>query len=1085
MNSTTLLSPDWYRALTLTERLAELPPATTRQEVKLDVDLAERRMKRWRSQAPFTTDGMFAQRLATDGVGETDMYHILGERAEALKARFSETPLWLSELGEALSDSPPGDATALQEGGRKEEEPVFLNVVEPLLRRGREQIREGARTLHGLRPGPSMNVDTVAGMLAGHLYQFCQMMLSRTLVLELNVARLQQVLEGETPEERFRSFMERLRRSEVALAFFQEYPVLARQLTVAIDHWVEFSLEFLQHLCADWEAIRNTFSPGTDPGQLVQVEGGAGDTHRRGRSVMILTFSSGFRIVYKPRSLALDTHFQQLLEWINGHGIPTPFHTLKILDRSSHGWVEFVTAQECKSDEEVRRFYQRQGGYLALLYALEATDFHCENMIAAGEHPVLLDLEALFHPRLKGVDQKDSDELAISTLSHSVLRVGLLPNRLWAGETSRTVDISAMGASGSQLTPREVPHWTNGGTDEMRLSRKRVPMEDPKSKPRRNGVEVGVLDHVEALVEGFTAVYELLLNHREQLVSNAGPLRQFANDEVRVIARPTDIYSLLLQESFHPDVLRDALERDRLFDKLWVGVERLPHLTRVIPAERADLWQGDIPIFTTRPGSRDIWTSSNERLENFLDECSLTTVHHHLNQLNKLDLADQVGFIRASMATLLTDSDRMLRKYVRPAELQNAADRESLLAGARAAADRLHSLALCSGHQASWIGLTQVDEERWALLPLGTDLYAGLPGVTLFLAYLGAVTDEERYSRLARATLETIRGQVRRNPSLTGPIGAFSGWGGLVYAFAHLAVLWEEPALLREAEQIMRALESLVDQDIAYDVLGGAAGCLASLISLFRAAPSERALATTIKCGDHLIRHAQAMAEGVAWPPHGIGPAKPLTGFSHGTAGIAWALLELAAVTGEERFRKTALSAIAYERSVFSPQAGNWPDHRLVEAAGPQKGKEIGFNTFYWCHGAPGIGLSRLRALRHLHDPVVQHEVDTALTSTLAHGFDRGHSLCHGDLGNVELLLQAGQTFHEERWLFEAYRRAAMVLDSIEKNGWLCGNPLGEESPGLMTGLAGIGYGLLRLAEPERVPCVLTLDPPPAVAQHN
>jgi lantibiotic modifying enzyme len=37
-----------------------------------------------------------------------------------------------------------------------------------------------------------------------------------------------------------------------------------------------------------------------------------------------------------------------------------------------------------------------------------------------------------------------------------------------------------------------------------------------------------------------------------------------------------------------------------------------------------------------------------------------------------------------------------------------------------------------------------------------------------------------------------------------------------------------------------------------------------------------------------------------------------------------------------------------------------------------------------------------------------------------------------------------------------------------------------------MTGLAGIGYGLLRLADPQSVPSVLTLEPPrpPAVPAH-
>jgi hypothetical protein len=43
---------------------------------------------------------------------------------------------------------------------------------------------------------------------------------------------------------------------------------------------------------------------------------------------------------------------------------------------------------------------------------------------------------------------------------------------------------------------------------------------------------------------------------------------------------------------------------------------------------------------------------------------------------------------------------------------------------------------------------------------------------------------------------------------------------------------------------------------------------------------------------------------------------------------------------------------------------------------------------------------------------------------------------------------------------------------------WRCGTPLGVESPGLMTGLAGIGYQYLRLHDPKRVPSVLAVEPP-------
>jgi type 2 lantibiotic biosynthesis protein LanM len=356
------------------------------------------------------------------------------------------------------------------------------------------------------------------------------------------------------------------------LAFLQEYPVLARQLAICIDHWVAFSLEFLRHLCADWEAIRTTFSPENDPGVLVQVDGSVGDRHRRGRAVLIARFSTGFQVVYKPKSMAVDRHFQELLTWINDRGDHPPFRTLTILDRGTQGWIEFVVAHGCTSPEEVQRFYERQGGYLALLYALEATDFHHENLIAAGEHPVLLDLEALFHPRAGAMDSKQADQPAHRTLSYSVLRVGLLPLRIWSNAESEGIDISGLGAAAGQLTPRGVPQWEGAGTDEMRLTRKRVAMGGGRNRPTLNGAEVEVLHYTDAIADGFTRVYRLLLKHREELLSNDGPLTRFAGDEVRVIVRPTQTYGMLLQESFHPDVLRDALDRDRLLDRLWVGV---------------------------------------------------------------------------------------------------------------------------------------------------------------------------------------------------------------------------------------------------------------------------------------------------------------------------------------------------------------------------------------------------------------------------------------------------------------------------------------------------------------------------------
>src|SRR5262249_19789723 len=125
-----------------------------------------------------------------------------------------------------------------------------------------------------------------------------------------------------------------------------------------------------------------------------------------------------------------------------------------------------------------------------------------------------------------------------------------------------------------------------------------------------------------------------------------------------------------------------------------------------------------------------------------------------------------------------------------------------------------------------------------------------------------------------------------------------------------------------------------------------------------------------------------------------------------------------------------------------------------------------------------GIGLARLQALRHRDDDATRAEIAAALRTTVAQGFGDNHSLCHGDLGNLELLHQAGETLQDPRWRTEAEHRTTLILENIERQGWRCGTPTRVESPGLMTGLAGIGYGLLRQAEPERVPSVLVLAGP-------
>jgi type 2 lantibiotic biosynthesis protein LanM len=510
-----------------------------------------------------------------------------------------------------------------------------------------------------------------------------------------------------------------------------------------------------------------------------------------------------------------------------------------------------------------------------------------------------------------------------------------------------------------------------------------------------------------------------------------------------------------------------------LFDKLWISVEACPYLAKVISAECEDLQRGDIPLFSTRPNSLHVWTSTNKCVPNLFEESPLSSVERRLLELNDANLSLQRWLIRASLATSV-NGNSPVQPYggTSSYQRQGLADRAQLLGAACAVGDKLECSAITWNESASWVGLALADDFQWRISTTMLDLYDGLPGIALFLAYLGSITGELRYTRLAKRTCKTMLRRVQKYEPRDLGVGGFAGWGGIIYALTHLGSLWHDSGLLSHAEDIVQHVRGLIASDEHLDIIAGSAGCIGSLIVLYQQRQSPNVLAAAKGCGEHLIASAKQMPTGIGWIiPNQI---VPLAGFAHGVAGIAWALFQLAEVTGEEVFAKTAEASIAYERSLFDRETANWSDLRTWRGSTREPGKSV---MSAWCHGAAGIGLARLGTRVPAENDEVRREIDTALSTTFRAGFGRNHSLCHGDAGSIELFQRACLVLKDQHWNLEAHRVAHGIVEAISQNEFRCGTPLNVDSPGLMTGLAGIGYELLRLARPDRVPSVLTLEP--------
>jgi hypothetical protein len=394
----------------------------------------------------------------------------------------------------------------------------------------------------------------------------------------------------------------------------------------------------------------------------------------------------------------------------------------------------------------------------------------------------------------------------------------------------------------------------------------------------------------------------------------------------------------------------------------------------------------------------------------------------------------------------------------------------------------LCSEALWAGNQCNWIGPVQEPgdhrpAEYWEKsAALGPDVYSGTCGISLFLAelHVRAIDEDVR-----KAALGAIRQAIAHVEALTPrtSVGFYCGWTGVALSAARIGGLLGEETLLEEAARLVRRFGA-INNGVSFDAISGCAGAIPALLTLGELLEDRHCLDLAVQMGNRLLRTAHRSAEGWSWKS--VSERRNLTGLSHGAAGAGYALVELYHATGQHQYRNAAEEAFRYERHWFSPEEGNWRDLRSLTGRrlGLPRSKSFAMT---WCHGAPGIALSRLRAYEVTGDEVLLREAEEALKATrrgaartLAGG-DGDDSLCHGGTGNADVLLCGDEALGQGLGREVALRSAEAISEQ-----WSPGAGVGHEGrypvrpQGLMLGIAGAGYFLLRLASQD-VPSVLTL----------
>ncbi|MDA1996979.1 MULTISPECIES: type 2 lanthipeptide synthetase LanM family protein [Bacillus cereus group] len=942
----------------------------------------------------------------------------------------------------------------------------FHNFYVPFMKIAVGKLKQGLNTLF-----PS---NIISNMLS-HLEQELSKICFKTLILELNVARLSGHLIGESPTNRFEYYSDILLNDQKFLnGFYNEYSVLVRVVLTKIHYWIENIKEIIERFEQDKNLITQEFHHGKSVGSLININLSLGDSHKQGKGVASLEFDSGLKIVYKPRSLEIDIKFQEFLYWIN-HKKSTNFYNLTVLNQNTYGWIEFIEYKECLNQEEVEQFYIKMGHNLALLYVLDAVDFHNENLIAFGEHPVLIDLESLFHqiPDDGNPDGETAVEQAYSILNRSVKSTGLLPSlSFYQGENPnlKGIDVSGLGASVEQIYPFKVPYISQEHTDTMQLLKDYTTIGKAEAnKPKLNGVEIIANDYLEQIKLGFKELYSWFLENKEAVKKK---LSLFEDTEVRCILRPTVHYGELLTTMYHPDFLRDGLDYEFVTHQLWLDTTVRPSLKQIVSSEKKDILNGDIPFFTYKTNQRHLYDSTGKIINNFFKETALNKTLKKIDKLNIKDCEQQLQVIHMSMLASNAKSNADLTDIDPYKKITGNINKQDFLNEAQKIGDYLLSTAISGTRdgeeELSWISTVFLggNEIKWEVQPIGTDLYNGSSGIALFFAYLSELTRENKYKEAAKKSLVPVKNMLKDLSDIPGEmtnIGAFVGLGGNIYTLNHLSKLWNDQSLLNNAISTIPFIVKGIKYDNVFDFVAGASGTLKVLIGLYKQTHDNEILNAAIACGNHLLEHIELNKDGAAW----VTPWDPLAsiGFAHGVAGIISSLSELYSINKDDKILEIIRKGLMYERKCFVPSVGNWrsPQKKNVSTA--------------WCHGAPGILLSRLLLKEEgYYDDLLDNEIEVALETTIKQGFGNTRSLCHGDFGQIEILQFAAEVLGRNELLDIAKSVSWQVLNSLKDKGWNKGICRGTESVGLMVGLSGLGIGLLKQYNPDIIPGILRLE---------
>lgn len=634
-------------------------------------------------------------------------------------------------------------------------------------------------------------------------------------------------------------FKEGVREGESWLQLFEQYPVLARLLAVVFMQWKNQISEILSRLAENLTTISKIFFEDSPPGALMEYTVAAPETHNGGRTVVLLRFENGGKIVYKPKDIRLAFCFSQLVHACNGSGLMPPLYAHKILAGSRYAFEEYVEHAPCATRAEVERYYARLGMWLCLLQWLDGSDFIADNIRAFGEHPVLVDLEGLFSPRLTGARRGTLGKKLAEKMADSPLKTGILPRKI-AGDTGRkAMDAGVVARHQLSQSPFLQRFPLQGEHGNFIAEQGYLTLESPHCFPTRSGKSVSPCDYVESFIRGYKDFFRFMQKNKKlftskKFLSNAGA------GSSRFFYRNTHVYERFLLQSFAPRNLVDGIQGELYLERLWRAYSQSRKALDVVPQEIEELRDTDIPLFLSRPGSDSLFYTDGTEKKGFFEGKAAHRLVERFRRLEQTDMNEHEDLIRSAFFTLDEASTPRAKAQKRRQRI-NAIRTESInwLSEAVKIGKFISRQAVRADGQLAWVGLTY---RPWAdvrkVQPLKDDLFSGTAGLSIVFSDLFRFSGIPEFKENALAILKCTRTDfIQELSGIRQPFfcGAFYGPGAQLYALSRSQKILRHFFLDRKLCMLLaHGAQEIFNLSASADMVCGKAGFLLALLAVYK-----------------------------------------------------------------------------------------------------------------------------------------------------------------------------------------------------------------------------------------------------------